>query len=160
MIWRNYVTVTLCIQSGAAWKAAFLSTLASWLSPVTFARIGLSFFHLKNCLMSAVLLQNAFDVTSPFGVQSLLPFKQIVDGFCLPVFRYTVLLLSFRLVVLDSLCWNSRSSRRTRNPSCWLSPGGATCVINLMYVELIIIIIIYYCAKRQHINIKKLTHNS
>jgi len=48
----------------------------------------------------------------------------------LPSFDTLLLLILFsnlpRLVLLNTWCWNSRSTRRQWYQGCWLSPGGAT----------------------------------
>ena len=70
------------------------------------------------CCMSS-LQQNSF-----------LLFRQTVDSLYLSSFDKMLLLILFsnlsRLVLHNILCWNSHSSRRKINPSCWLSLGGAT----------------------------------
>jgi len=59
------------------------------------------------------------------------PFKQTVwMASTFPSFATLLLSISFtnlaiRLVLLNVLCWNSRSSCWKRNPCCWISPVGA-----------------------------------
>ena len=103
----------------------------------------------------AVLLQNAFEITSPFtDAWRLRDFplslhirpksrkrntkfpavradrgvtaQSCVSTHCCRRFYSATWLDCQRLVLLNILCWNSGSSRQKRSSGCWLSPGVAT----------------------------------
>jgi len=110
----------------------------------------LSFKYMSDVF--AVLLQNVFETTTSFtdawrlrDFPPRLAVYQVSNkhkvcccssrpwtASVFPSFNTLLLLLLIlfvnlaRLVLVNILCWNSRSDRLKRNPGCWLSPGGAT----------------------------------
>jgi len=86
------------------------------------------------CLTHARLCHASLcNLSSLQQTQSYLVIRQTVDDLSFPSFDtplLSTLLSNLSILVLVNILWR-RNSRRTWNPVCWLSPGGAVhCIIS------------------------------